>query len=235
MEQSISRARTSLTTLRLTRQGAQSELTDLVRTRTELECIVEDLRLASERAGGRREELESELAAVQAQIREKEVALEQLKPLWEAHRADENEEKRALGEARTRLDALFSKRGRLDRFRSRAERDRYLTEEIASLEAYRASQSAALQGVRNELESVRALLAETDEKIEGAEERTEDVRTRIRDLGDQIAQLKDDHGEKSERRKELWREDAKLKSLVDNEDEERRAAERNLESMMDRV
>ena len=191
--------------------------------------------MASERVGGRREELENELAVVQTQINEKEVALDQLMPEWETLRSSENEEKRVLGETRTKLDALFSKRGRLDRFRSRADRDRYLREEITSLEAYRGSQSAALQSAQSELENVRALLVETDEKIEGAEERSEGVRTRIRELGEQIAKLKDELGEKTERRKELWREETKLKSLVDNEDEERRASERHLESMMDKV
>lgn len=235
LEQSISSARASLTTLKLTRQGAQAELADLIRSRTELQCIVADLQAASERDGGRREELEHELAMVQNQIIEKEAALERLKPEWDSHRANEGEEKRALGEVQTQLDALFAKRGRLNRFRSRADRDGYLREEIASLQAYRTSQSTALQQARTELETIKALAAEVDGKIEGAEERTEGVRSRIKELGEQIAQLKDDHAEKSERRKELWREETKLKSLVDTENEERKTAERHLEGMMDKV
>lgn len=90
LEQSISRAQGELTTLRLTKQGAQAELTDLVRSRTELQCVVSDLQAASDRVGGKREELQGELMIVDSQIAAKETDLEQLKPAWQAHRARES-------------------------------------------------------------------------------------------------------------------------------------------------
>ncbi|KAH9913356.1 hypothetical protein B0H21DRAFT_896218 [Amylocystis lapponica] len=219
LERSISQIRNTLTTLTATRQGAHSELNDLVRARTELECTVADLRVAAERAGGRREELEGELAVVQEQIAAKEADLAALLPEWEAHRARETDEKHRLDEARARLDALYSKRGRLNRFHTRAERDRYLRSEITSMEAYRNSQATSLDGLR---------------RVEGAQERVEDGRQRARTLGEEVAKLKDEHAELSERRKELWREDTKLGNLVTHEADELRTAERNLASMMDK-
>ncbi|CAL1707049.1 unnamed protein product [Somion occarium] len=234
LEQLIGESRTNQTTLTLTRQGAQAELTDLVRARTELECTVADLRLASERAGGKRNELESELAAFQAQITEKESALARLRPEWEAHRARENEEKRRMEEARARLDALYSKQGRLNRFRTKAERDRYLNGEIAGLEAYKTAQAQAFETTRNELENAKGALTDLEERVEAVQGRAEDGRSRVKELAENIARLKDEHAEMSERRKELWREETKLKSLVDNEADELRQAERTLASMMDK-
>ncbi|KAL6310468.1 structural maintenance of chromosome protein 3 [Sparassis latifolia] len=234
LELSIKQIKTNLTTLSLTRQGAQSERTELIRSRTELECTVADLRLAAERAGGKREELEAELANVQEQIAEKETTLAALMPEWEGHRARENEEKRKLDEARARLDALYSKRGRLNRFRSKGDRDRFLRGEIASMEEYRNSQAAALDDLRGDLNSARRALQEVEEKLEGGQERVEDGRRRARELGEQVARLKDEHAEHSEKRKELWREDAKLDNLVNHAADEVRAAERTLASMMDK-
>ncbi|PSS37849.1 hypothetical protein PHLCEN_2v317 [Hermanssonia centrifuga] len=234
LEQSISRTRNALTTAQVTRQGAQSELTDLIRSRTELECIVNDLRLAAERAGGQRATLEAELTTVEARIREREVALQQLLPQWEAHRTRETEERKGLDQARARLDALFAKRGRLDRFRTKADRDRYLNAEIASVEAYGAAQNGALETAKIELDKAKAALAGVEDRVEGAEESQEDARQRHRDLGDQLAKLKDEHAGLTEKRKDLWREETRLKSLVDNEADELRTAERTLASMMDK-
>ncbi|KAI0930349.1 hypothetical protein AcW1_009066 [Taiwanofungus camphoratus] len=234
LEQSISQIKSNLTTLSLTRQGAQSELTDLIRARTELECTIADLRFAAERTGGRRSELEMELGNVQAQIVTKEAALAALLPEWEAHRAHEIEEKRRLDEAKARLDALYAKRGRLNRFRTRAERDTFLRREIASIEVYRGAQSAALEGLRAELEAAKGALLEIDERTEAVQERVEDGRRRAKELGEQVSRLKDEHADLSERRKELWREDAKLDNLVTHAADELRASERTLASMMDK-
>lgn len=235
LERLISEIRSNLTTVTLTRQGTQSELTDLIRARTELECTVADLQLAVERAGGRRGELEAELENVQTQITREEAELANLLPEWEAHRAQEIEERRRTEEAQARLDALYAKQGRLNRFRTRADRDQYLRSEIASVEAYRASQANALEGLRNELSNSRTRLQEVKNRMDGVQERGEDGRQRARELGKEIAALKDQHAELAERRKELWREDAKLSTVRDHAAEELKTAERNLASMMDKV
>lgn len=221
--------------MNLTRQGAQSELTDLVRSRTELECTVSDLRLAVQRAGGRRETLEGELAAVSSQIIQKETAIAELTPEWDRVRGLESEEKRALDNARARLDALYAKRGRLDKFRTKAQRDQYLRAEIAGMEAFRKTQAAALSGLEGELERAKRSLNEVNDSINATQTKAEDSRNRVRELGENIAKLKDKQAEDTERRKELWREDTKLESLVTNAADELRSAERTLASMMDKV
>ncbi|KAH8083787.1 structural maintenance of chromosome protein 3 [Cristinia sonorae] len=234
LEQAISRNRTDLTTLKLTRQGTQAELTDLIRARTELECTVQDLRLAKDRAGGMREDLEAELTTVITQIEQKEAELQALQPEWDALRAEESNLRRELDVSKAELDALFSKRGRLDRFRTKAERDRFLRGEIASVEAYRVSQDAVLTATKNDLVTARRSLEEIVEKLGQAEETVEDGREQMRKLTEDIAKAKDKHATMSEKRKTLWREETRLRSVVDNQADELRAAERLLASMMDK-
>ncbi|KAI0743763.1 structural maintenance of chromosome protein 3 [Daedaleopsis nitida] len=233
-ERLIASARTNLTTHDLTRQGAQSELTDLIRSRTELECTVADLRLAAQRAGGRREGLEAELIAIEDSIAQKEQELAALIPNWDRMRASESNEKRQLDQARARLDALYAKRGRLDKFRTKTERDRYLKAEIAGMEQFRKAQGATLSNLELELTRGRQSLKEVNTSIDATQNKAEDARNLVRKLGDEIAQLKDDQAEKTERRKELWREDSKLESLVTHAADELRSAERMLASMMDK-
>lgn len=210
-------------------------MTDLFRARTELECTVQDLNLAAERAGGQRDTLEAELGILEEQIQGREQSLQELVPQWEAHKAQEIEEKRRLEAARARLDALYAKRGRVEKFRTRAQRDSYLGKEIESVEAYTKAQHQALEAAQNSLQSARNQLKEVEERAEEAVDRAEDGRARARELGEEIATLKNEHVELTEKRKELWREETKLKSLVDNEADELRTAERSLASMMDKV
>ena len=48
------------------KNGFTGEINDLVRTRTEKDCVVEDLEASKERMGGEKEEMEAELEIVNA-------------------------------------------------------------------------------------------------------------------------------------------------------------------------
>lgn len=222
-------------TLNISRQDAQAELTDFVRTRTELECIIEDLRTAGLRAGGKREELEAELSQVDDKIAEREANLEDLIPDWEAQRAQEVAEKRKLDEAALKLGSLFAKQGRASKFRTKADRDRYLRHEIASMDQYETTQRAALAATRTELANAQHAQGEIETQIAGVHGRIEDGRNRVKDLAEQAVTLKDQQSELIERRKELWREDTKLESMVSHAADQLRTAERLLAGMMDKV
>ena len=234
-EQQISSLTHALSSLALSRQSAQSELNDLVGAQAELKCVVDDLRASSDLDGGKRATLESELADVAGQITRKERELAKVTPKWESQRAKESAEKRKAHEAQTQLNALFSKQGRMSRFKTKAERDRFLNQDMASVQEYIESRAGALEKTKGELEASKESLKEVEERIEEAYETNEDGKTRLKDLADQTTKLKDEHSEVTEKRKEFWREETKLSSLVNRAADERRSAENNLASMMDKV
>jgi structural maintenance of chromosome 3 (chondroitin sulfate proteoglycan 6) len=196
---------------------------------------VEDLQAAGERAGGKREQLQAELAEVQAQIEEKEADLLELIPEWETQKEHEIAERRNLDHARSQLQALYGKQGRLNRFRTKAERDTFLRHEIASIEAYQKTQGVALESVKSQLGQTRRSLQEVEGRIKSSEENIEEGRGRATDLVAQVSALKNQSTDLTEQRKELWREDTKLQSLVTHAADELRTAERALASMMDKV
>ncbi|KAI0046003.1 RecF/RecN/SMC protein [Auriscalpium vulgare] len=234
LEKEIKTTKHELTTTSLTRQGVQAELSDLTRSQKEIELRVEDLRTADARAGGLRTELEDEVSAVSEEIDAKELELAELLPEWEAHRAQETDQRRALDESRGKLDALYAKRGRVKRFRTLAERDAYLKQEISSIETHGHAQTAALETTRGELAAARGMLGEVDGQLKALQDRAEDGRTRVKELGDEHAKLADEKAQLIERRKDLWREDAKLDSTRSHARDELRSAERQLAGMMDK-
>ncbi|KAH9048361.1 structural maintenance of chromosome protein 3 [Lactarius hengduanensis] len=214
LENQISTAKHELSTLQLTKRGAQGELSDLTRSQKELELRIADLRAAD--------------------APQKEAALAALLPRWEAHRATESEQRQALDEANGKLSALYSKKGRLERFRTRAERDQYLRSELAALESHRTAQGDALKASNVELRAALASREQLDGRVAEVTQRGEDSRGRAKDLGEELATLADQRSEWVERRKDLWREDAKLDSTRNRAADELRSAERTLASMMDK-
>ncbi|KAH8115688.1 structural maintenance of chromosome protein 3 [Phellopilus nigrolimitatus] len=234
LEEDTKQTKHAMTTLSLSKHGLSSELNDLVRSRTELECTVEDLKAAKERTGGKREELEAELEGIQTAIAEKEQALAGLSPQWDAHRAREADERLRLDEARARLGTLYEKQGRLSRFRTRAARDQFLSGELASLRAYRETQAANRAAAERELGAAREALGALGARSEGVRDRLEDRRERVRQITEELSGVKEKHAELLEKRKELWREDARLTNTVGHAENELRQHERDLASMMDK-
>ena len=159
----------------------------------------------------------------------------QLTPEWEQRKEAELSEKRSLELAKGQLGALYSKQGRLSKFRTQGERDNYLRSEIASVEAFRQNQLVALQTAQQDLASNRTSLQDIKTRIGNAETQADEGRERVKGLTAQLATLKTESAELTERRKELWREETKLMSQFSHASEELRSAERNLASMMDKV
>ncbi len=235
LENQISTARHELSTLQLTKHGAHAELSDLIRSQKELELRIADLRAADARAGGQRSTLEGELVDIEAHIVEKEATLDALLPQWETHRAYETEQRQALDEANGKLAALYAKQGRLERFRTRAERDQFLHSEIAALESHQVAQNGALEASRVELQTAVAVRNQLDERMADVIKRGQDSRSWGRELGEELAELADQRRTWVEQRKDLWREDAKLDTTRNHAVDELRSAERSLASMMDKV
>ena len=179
--------------------------------------------------------MEAELETINAQISEKEEQLEALLPEWDVHRATEAEERMRLDEVQAHLDMLYEKQGRLSRFRTRQERDQFLTGELQSLRAFRERQSSALESAKRELENTRDVLAKLSERSEGVQNCLEERREWVKALTEDLAGVKEKHFEPIERRKDLWREDAGLTSTIGHAENELRQHERDLVSTVEKV
>ena len=234
VERRIGEETHALQNLALSRQDAQAELTDLIRSRTELECTLDDLKAASVRSTGDKDALLAELQSLDEAVADREEALQAVLPEWETARVTETTERRALDEANSRLSALYAKRGRASKFRTKSERDKYLRAEIQSMEEYQLTQAQALETARTTVDSFRSAKNELETQLGSFQTKATDGRTRSAELTEQLSALKDQQSELTERRKDLWREDTKLESIVSRAADELRTAERVLTSMLDK-
>jgi structural maintenance of chromosome 3 (chondroitin sulfate proteoglycan 6) len=176
---------------------------------------------------------DEDLKTVERAIKEREAELEELIPRFNAVRDQEDNIKAQLNEAETTRQRLYAKQGRNSRFRNKSERDKWLQAEIKEN--------------HTSISTVQAVMAQTQEDIKELENdiallepETERLRQQIDGRGDtvhsveqQVQAAKDERDRLMDQRKELWREEAKLDSILANASNEVDRAERTLSQMMD--
>lgn len=176
---------------------------------------------------------DEDLQAVQAAIKEREAELQDLIPRFNSAKDEEDAVKAQLTEAETSRQRLYAKQGRNSRFKNKSERDKWLQAEIKD----NYSSISTVQGVVSQTQTD---IAEIENEIALLEPETERLRQQIDGRGDTIQSVeqevqdaKDERDRLMDQRKELWREEAKLDSVLSNASNEVDRAERNLSQMMD--
>ncbi|KAF8316702.1 RecF/RecN/SMC N terminal domain-containing protein [Cantharellus anzutake] len=230
----ISSLESSLSVLALSKHGLTNEMQDLLKARTELECIIEDLGQAGQKGAARKKGLKRELNEVEKQISGVETELMEVVPEWEDRVAKEKEARASLDRAQASLDTLYAKQGRISRFKSRTERDMFLRNEIDAIAAHEKSQAQVKANMQTELTNTLKTIDELIRKGNEIEENLNERRGKLQEMQEEVNNLQHNLREKTEQRKEMWREDAKLSQLKNNAQQQLREAERNLASTMDK-
>ncbi|CRL18064.1 Prefoldin [Penicillium camemberti] len=176
---------------------------------------------------------DSDLNSVQTAISEREAEHREILPRFNALKDQEDTVKSQLTDAETSRQRLYAKQGRNSRFKNKSERDKWLNMEVRES--------------HNSINTVQGVISQTQEDIQdlegeiaALEPETERLRQQIDGRGDtmhnvdqQVQDAKDERDRLMDQRKELWREEAKLDSVLSNASQEVDRAERNLSHMMD--
>ncbi|KAF4761679.1 hypothetical protein HAV15_005892 [Penicillium sp. str.  len=176
---------------------------------------------------------DSDLNSVQTAISEREAEHREILPRFNALKDQEDTVKSQLTDAETSRQRLYAKQGRNSRFKNKSERDKWLNMEVRES--------------HNSIKTVQGVISQTQEDIQdlegeiaALEPETERLRQQIDGRGDtmhnvdqQVQDAKDERDRLMDQRKELWREEAKLDSVLSSASQEVDRAERNLSQMMD--
>ncbi|KAJ5613322.1 Chromosome segregation protein SudA [Penicillium lagena] len=176
---------------------------------------------------------DTDLKSVQSAIREREGELQELLPRFNALKDQEDATKGQLTEAETSRQRLYAKQGRNSRFKNKSERDKWLQMEVRE-------SHMSIKSVQGVVTQTQEDIKELESEIASLEPETERLRKQIDGRGDtmhsvdqQVQSAKDERDRLMDQRKELWREEAKLDSVLSNASQEVDRAERNLSQMMD--
>ncbi|KXL46283.1 hypothetical protein M433DRAFT_153739 [Acidomyces richmondensis BFW] len=175
----------------------------------------------------------SDLREVQEHIKQREAELAQLIPQYNAKREQERALKQQTQDAEATRTRLYAKHGRQSQFRSKKERDAYLRTEITEVNKALAIRKAVLMQINEDI-------TELEQQIEKLETGISEMRNHLENRGDQqqnisaeVTRAKEERDRLQDRRKELWREEAKIDAVIGNAQMELEKAQKFLSQMMD--
>ncbi|KAJ5935109.1 hypothetical protein N7466_004656 [Penicillium verhagenii] len=176
---------------------------------------------------------DNDLNAVRTAIQEREAELQTLLPDFNAAKDQEDGVKAQLTEAETLRQRLYAKQGRNSRFKNKSERDKWLQMEVRE-------NNRSVTTVEGVVTQTKEDIKDLEKEISSLEPETERLRQQIDGRGDtihsvdeQVQTAKDERDKLMDQRKELWREEAKLDSVLSSASQEMDRAERSLSHMMD--
>ncbi|GAA5970675.1 hypothetical protein JCM11641_007396 [Rhodosporidiobolus odoratus] len=226
--------REQLDELKTEHREASGERRDLVKARTQVDCLVRDAEEAGKKATDRLATLERDLDAVESEITSTEAELMEATPAYEEASRREATLREQLTSAQTTLRALFAKQGRQSQFSSKGERDAHLATLVQRNEAT-LEQRRAREGVlQREGEETQREVGEVQERRTEMRGSLEGRKDAVRELQEELRALKEQQAGKMEQRKDLWKSESKLDAQARHAHDQLKQAERTISSTMDR-
>lgn len=211
----------------------KEDRTDTSRTLAQAESDVsnmEDNHSAAQKAQTQRN---AELKEVQNLIKQREAELAQLLPEFQAKREEEKGLKQQVQDAEATRQRLLAKQGRHTQFRTKKERDEWLKREIGDVHNSLATRKAVAMQIAEDIAALEEQIQQLDADIQELRHSMENRGDEQQNMSGQIQQAREEKERLLDQRKELWREEAKLDSVIANAKQELDKSDRLLGQMMD--
>ncbi|KAI9244206.1 RecF/RecN/SMC [Phascolomyces articulosus] len=208
---------------------------EFVKVKAKLEMLIMDLEHSELSEQEYKEKLASQLVAIQNEMQQVEQMITQMSPKVDQLISTDGTLRHNLKQLLVKQQNIHAKQARLTRFGNKAERDQWLQHEINELQGnltIRRNQITILENEKNEAEKQVNDRVEYIQRIREKLAKRQDILQR---LAEEEFKLKQQRDEATEQRKKLWREEAKLDSILHNCTEEARKAERLLASSVDKA
>ncbi|KAK6442606.1 Structural maintenance of chromosomes protein 3 [Oleoguttula sp. CCFEE 5521] len=174
-----------------------------------------------------------ELRQVQQQVAAHETELAGLLPQYEAASAAEQAAKQQMHDAEALRARLYAKQGRNQRYRNKKERDADLTRQINEINVQLATRKAVSMQISDDLEEMEGQIAQFEQDITTLRDRLQNRGSDQETISNELQTAKDEKERLNDRRKEVWREEARLDSVLTHAQQELDKSERFLAQMMD--
>ncbi|KAJ5720708.1 uncharacterized protein N7483_008642 [Penicillium malachiteum] len=233
IEAEIAECRQQIEFLKVDKSQLEDERREASKTLAQIELQAKSLADNQAAAQALKSRHDNDLNGVQTAIQEREAELQTILPEFNASKDQEDTIKSQLNDAETSRQRLYAKQGRNSRFKNKSERDKWLQMEVRE-------SNRSIVNVQGVVATTQEDITELEKEIASLEPETERLRQQIDGRGDtmhsfdeQVQTVKDERDQLIDQRKELWREEAKLDSVMSTANQERDRAERSLSQMMD--
>lgn len=174
---------------------------DLIRARTEVNCLIDDLATTSGETSERKEQLEGELETIDQRITQLRAELAEVEPEWRARVKEEKEGRQALEKAKAKLETLYAKQSRVTQFRTQQERDEFLRSELDNIQRFSEEQGLRAEEMEQKLTEAQGRLEEVGGEVEKTRGELEEKKEEWKELQVEHGELKENEGKITDQRK----------------------------------
>lgn len=174
-----------------------------------------------------------DLKTVQNEITEREAALEELLPRYNELCDQERTAKQQMQDTEATRARLYTKQSRNQRYRNKKERDDDLRRQIKDINMALATRKANLLQANEGIAELEGQITQIEQDIASMRERLNNRGDEQQNISAEVQSAKDEKERLNDRRKEIWREEARLDSLLSTAQQELEKSQRFLSQMMD--
>ncbi|SCV02665.1 LAME_0H03928g1_1 [Lachancea meyersii CBS 8951] len=214
----------------------KSRLSEVTKTKADLEVRLDEIKRQIDSRRGQKESDARNMAVLEGEINKANSQLDRLLPRFEQLRHEAKGYEEELSNLNRRQREMTSKRGIYSRFSNQEERDKWLDEELKSLEVQATEASSQLSTLSTEKEHLLIDIKKLEEEIAELNDsvRGPGVAAELEDLTASSSEMKRRYLEKIDERKELWRSEQKLQTISESLEDAVKRSERSLSETMDR-
>uniref|UniRef100_A0A1B0CNW5 Structural maintenance of chromosomes protein n=1 Tax=Lutzomyia longipalpis TaxID=7200 RepID=A0A1B0CNW5_LUTLO len=231
IQKNLKDAKKEVTAAKEDRSVLSAEQQQLLREKTKLDLTINDLTDEVQGDNKSKERAEQELERLKVTISEKEKELEDVRPRYEAMRRKEEEYSRELALKEQKRKELYAKQGRGSQFSSRDERDKWIQNELKSLNKQIKDKISHQNKLTEDLKRDATKQKELEKKIEDHGQEVEQLRQQIDEHNKHFYELKKKKDHYQAARNELWRKETQITQTLSSHKEELAKADQALRSM----
>lgn len=233
IEAEIAECRQQIDFLKVDKAQLEDERREASKALAQVELQVKSLSDNQAAAQALKSRHDNDLNAVQLAIQEKEAELQELMPDFLASKDQEDTVKAQLTDAETARQRLYAKQGRNSRFKNKSERDKWLQMEVRENTRSKTNVEGVVAQTQEDIAELEKEITSLEPEIEGLREQIDGRGDTMHSFDEKVQAAKDETDRLQDQRKELWREESKLDSVLSNASQEMDRAERSLSHMMD--
>jgi structural maintenance of chromosome 3 (chondroitin sulfate proteoglycan 6) len=217
------------------KKDLQDEREHLMKTRAQLELLVKDLEDSQMSDEQYQSTMEAQLQELEQTIAAEQEQLNAIQPQFKQLTEEGQRLRTEMRTLQAEQQHMHAKQARASKFGDKASRDAWLTTQINDITHNLTVRQSQLNQLEQELQEANA---ELNAKARQVQESKEKYRARYQEreaLANEEISLRIERDEATEERKALWREEARMDSVLRNCSDEMRKSERTLASSMDKV
>ncbi|KAI8370556.1 putative chromosome segregation protein SudA [Radiomyces spectabilis] len=207
---------------------------DLMKRRAQLELLLKDLEDGQMSEEAYKAKVAQQLETIEQEISTTKETLDRLSPEYQSLEQKDQEYRQQLESLKSQQASLHAKQARLTRFASKAERDAWLQAQIQDIMTNVQTRQNQIQILEQEKLVLEKQLESKQQAIQSIRQKAAEQHAAHQQLAEEESRLKTARDDATEERKKLWREEAKLDSVIHNCNDEIRKAERMLAGSMDK-